>query len=159
MNRQRAQSIIIQNNKVLFGVGLITEDYYGHFFIGGGVEDDESPEEAALRELREEANVDGQLLFKLEFDYFTGHHTYLVDIGEQVPSLGNDPEMEEVVKDFSKRALQGLELIDISEYERFTGIDIIYFKALVKECSRVGYEPRWLAAMKDCIVRNSKLSL
>lgn len=40
--RQRVQAIIIQNNKVLFGAGILKEKEYRHFFIGGGIEEGES---------------------------------------------------------------------------------------------------------------------
>ncbi len=63
-SRQRVQAIIIQDKKVLFGAGMVNEKDFRHFFIGGGIEEGESPEEAILRELREEANVDGIIVFK-----------------------------------------------------------------------------------------------
>jgi ADP-ribose pyrophosphatase YjhB (NUDIX family) len=64
---------------------------------GGALEEGETPEEGALRELREEACVDGQILRLLahgldehgEIDTYS----FWVDIGDQEPSLGHDPEV------------------------------------------------------------------
>ena len=65
---------------------------------GGALEDGETPAQGALRELREEACVDGQILHLLangldehgEVDTIT----FWVDIGDQDPALGHDPELE-----------------------------------------------------------------
>lgn len=152
MARQRAQSIIIQDNRTLFGVGLIGKELYGHFFIGGGVENGESAEEAAIRELREEANIEGKILFKLEDEYLKNHNTFLVDIGEQVPSLGVDPELEKQGKDLAQRAFQGLELLDLKEFEKFTSIDITYFKTLISECKKRSYKPDWLNVLAATVL-------
>lgn len=64
---------------------------------GGGIEHGEAPDGAALRELKEECRVDGRLLkltSMVEYGKDDCHHTYLVDIGDQTPSLGVDPEKE-----------------------------------------------------------------
>jgi ADP-ribose pyrophosphatase YjhB (NUDIX family) len=62
---------------------------------GGGVEPGESPQQAVLRELEEECCVVGIILCQ------TAHSvdgdgiesvTYLIDIGEQTPHMGIDPE-------------------------------------------------------------------
>jgi 8-oxo-dGTP pyrophosphatase MutT (NUDIX family) len=64
-------------------------------FPGGGVEVDESPEEAVLRELREETGLEGKLarmLFDLPYELGTSR-SYLVDAGpDPQPVLGCDPE-------------------------------------------------------------------
>lgn len=44
------------------------------------------------------------------------HHTYLVDIGDQTPSLGDDPEKEEGKKILSDLAWMSLE--DLAERDR-----------------------------------------
>lgn len=76
---------------------------------GGGVEEGETPAEAAIRELREECRVDGTILPDFSFaariratigsdSSLTARpsqyewHTLLIDIGEQDPSMGADPE-------------------------------------------------------------------
>jgi ADP-ribose pyrophosphatase YjhB (NUDIX family) len=66
---------------------------------GGAVEKEESPEEAALRELLEECCVHGVIIKKTSeySDPFSNGqtHTFLVDIGNQNPTLGEDPEIKE----------------------------------------------------------------
>lgn len=65
---------------------------------GGALETDESPEEGAVRELREEAGVDGRIVRLVgqapddrgEVDTCT----YWVEIGDQEPVLGHDPEVD-----------------------------------------------------------------
>jgi 8-oxo-dGTP pyrophosphatase MutT (NUDIX family) len=62
---------------------------------GGGVEEGETPAEAALRELREECGVTGRLVREISVVVYSPHdetYTYLIDIGDQEPQLGADPE-------------------------------------------------------------------
>lgn len=65
---------------------------------GGALEDGETPEEGALRELREEAGVEGRVVRQvgcsLDARGATSAYTYLVDIGDQKPTLGHDSEVE-----------------------------------------------------------------
>lgn len=149
--RQRVQAIIIQNNEVLFGAGMLKGKEYRHFFIGGGIEEGETPEEAVMRELKEEANVDGTIIFKFRNEYKENHHTYLVEIGEQEVSLGCDPEDEEVNKDINLRTLQELEFIPLSECSRFSLIDVVYFKILLEECNNRSYFPEWYREVKRLV--------
>jgi 8-oxo-dGTP pyrophosphatase MutT (NUDIX family) len=61
---------------------------------GGGVEQGETPAEAALRELREECCVDGVIIRETSrWTYLAEDETFtfLVDIGDQTPSLGTHP--------------------------------------------------------------------
>jgi len=63
---------------------------------GGHIGPGESPAEAALRELEEECGVKGTIVRKVsEVNYGPGDtsHTFLIDIGEQTPILGHDPEL------------------------------------------------------------------
>ena len=62
---------------------------------GGGIEDDETPEAGALRELEEECGVCGRILHKISFSAYSetnASHTFLVDIADQEPATGTDPE-------------------------------------------------------------------
>ena len=61
---------------------------------GGGVEQGETPAEAALRELREECCVDGVIIRETSRWMYLAEDetcTFLVDIGDQTPSIGTHP--------------------------------------------------------------------
>jgi len=135
---ERAQAIIIRNNKMLFGYGKILGELR-HFFIGGRIEVGESSSETVLRELREEANVDGNIIFKFTNELQANHHTFLVDIGEAEVSLGYDPE--EMYLPQEELSLKGLKWIDLENNYMFTDIDKEYFSLLMTECDRIGYDP------------------
>ena len=65
---------------------------------GGGVEPGESPAQAAIRELREECRVEGKILREVRYArYEAGDevYTFLLDIGDQTPEMGDDPEFSE----------------------------------------------------------------
>jgi len=62
---------------------------------GGGVEQGETPAEAALPELREECCVDGRIIQEtshIKHSAKNDAYTFLVDIGNQTPYRGADLE-------------------------------------------------------------------
>ena len=64
---------------------------------GGRIEADETPEQAALRELSEECCVHGRVIRPISVITFAPddlYYTYLIEIGTQAVSLGIDPELE-----------------------------------------------------------------
>jgi 8-oxo-dGTP pyrophosphatase MutT (NUDIX family) len=87
---------------------------------GGAVEQGETPEEAALRELDEECCVRGVILRKTSHLYAARGdiHTYLVDIGDQTPSLGHDPEVAEGSQALALVKVAWLRLSQIPERDR-----------------------------------------
>ncbi len=94
----RSQCIVIRKKQIL----MVTHSKEGLQWLclpGGAVEANESHEEAALRELREECLVEGVLIKKTSqyADPFSGGSTYtfFVEIGDQNPRLGKDPELSE----------------------------------------------------------------
>ena len=148
MKLGRAQAIIIRENKVLFGYGKVGERL-GHFFIGGRVEIGETSSESVLREVMEELNVKGEIIFELKKEILEDHFTFLIDICNQECTLGYDPEEDGWEED--KRSLQKLIWVPLSEKERFTSIDKAYFMKLIEACNERTFNPEWLIQMKQLI--------
>ena len=86
---------------------------------GGGLEPGETPEQGALRELREECNVDGTIVRQTSVVCYASDdkaYSYLVDIADQEPSLGQDPDVvtgQQVLAD-----VQWMRLCQIPERDR-----------------------------------------
>lgn len=99
MKRDRSQSMVIRGNRIL----LVEHELFGRDFFnlpGGGIEEGETPEEAALRELSEECNVTGKVIRPLTIEYKPDMEsrvfTFLVEIPEDaVAQKGIDPELSE----------------------------------------------------------------
>ena len=114
----RAQCLVVRDHKIL----MVKHRQGGEEWYctpGGGVEKGETPERAALRELREECNVSGRVIRKTseyadpyESDRFS--YTFHIDIGDQTPSLGYDPELPEnpVLAEVRWMALDELSEVD-----------------------------------------------
>ena len=92
----RAQCIVHRQKKIL----MVKHHHEGEEWWclpGGRIEADETPEQAALRELWEECRVQGRVVRPTSVVTFTPddqYYTYLIEIGAQVVSLGIDPELE-----------------------------------------------------------------
>ena len=97
MKRNRSQAFVCRNGKILLVEHVLQgRDFYN--LPGGGIEDGETPAEAALRELEEETGVTGKILRPLTIEYKPDLEsrifTFLVDIPEDaVPVKGIDPEL------------------------------------------------------------------
>lgn len=97
MKRDRSQSMVIHGNRIL----LVEHQLFGRDFFnlpGGGIEENETPEQAALRELEEECQVKGTLVRPLTVEYKPDLEsrvfTFLVEIPEDaVAKAGIDPEL------------------------------------------------------------------
>ena len=149
MARVRAQALIIRDGAVLFGYGKVKAGGFRHFFLGGGVEAGESADQAVLREVREEAGVRGSIRHRFSREIKPDHATYLVDIGEETPVLGCDPE--EVALPLQERCLQKLIWISLDDAEEFTSIDHDYFELLLAEVETAGLDEPWIDAMRRLV--------
>ena len=95
----RAQCLVVRDSKILMVKHRVNgQEYY--CLPGGGIEDNETPDIAAIRELQEECLVTGTIIKKTsEYpDPYGGakmFYTYHIDIGDQTPSLGEDPEIRD----------------------------------------------------------------
>ena len=97
MKRDRSQSMVIRGNRI----SLEEHQLFGRDFFnqpGGGIEENETPEQAALRELEEECQVKGTLVRPLTVEYKPDLEsrvfTFLVEIPEDaVAKAGIDPEL------------------------------------------------------------------
>ena len=114
----RVQAIVIRSRRILMAKHRVESAEY-RCLPGGGLEGDETLEEGVLRELKEEANVDGRVL-RLTANLIEASgvesFTYLVDIGDQEPSLGSDPEVDSETPILAD--LQWLSLDEIPERDR-----------------------------------------
>ncbi|MFZ2098588.1 MAG: NUDIX hydrolase [Anaerolineales bacterium] len=114
----RAQCIIHRDRQILMVKhSLDNEEWW--CLPGGGVEPHETSAEAVLRELEEECCVQGKIIRQTSH-YIDGigndTDTFLVEIGDQVPQIGNDPELErehQILVD-----LRWLTLAEIPERDR-----------------------------------------
>lgn len=92
--RSRAVCIVVRGGKILMEKVF----YSGRYFYtvpGGGIEAGETPEEAAIRELKEECGVDGTIIRPLTVQYKEGGAEYSFEVSipsDQEPVLGYDPE-------------------------------------------------------------------
>lgn len=72
---QRAAVIVIKNGKILL---MYRRKPKGEYYVipGGHIEDGEKPEEAAIRELKEETNIDAETDFLFLENENDGWHNY-----------------------------------------------------------------------------------
>lgn len=116
--RNRSVAFVIRDNKI-----LMEKLYYGGRFFysvpGGGIEDGETPEQAVIRELKEECGLDGTIVKKLAevYNHDRTEHAYLVSVpDDQEAIVGYDPEEpadEQAIKD-----VRWMSLAEMSEKDR-----------------------------------------
>ena len=90
----RAQCVVLRGDKLLMARHRQGGETWW-CLPGGGIEPNENPEAAAIRELKEECGVHGRVLRKISYVVYSEtnvSHTFLIDIGDQEPIKGTDPE-------------------------------------------------------------------
>ena len=95
--RERSRSVVfvVRNGKIL----MERVEYFGRMFYtlpGGGIEAGETPEQAAIRELKEECGLDGKIvrpLMTMHKEKGGAEYSFEVEIpDDQEPITGYDPE-------------------------------------------------------------------
>jgi 8-oxo-dGTP diphosphatase len=114
----RAQCIVVRDNKILMVRHRLNGEEWW-CLPGGGLEEGETPDEAALRELKEECCIDGFVLRETATVVYASDdvaYTFLVEIGDREPVIGKDPEFSE--KDQVLIDIRWLALSEIPERDR-----------------------------------------
>ena len=120
--RDRSVVFVIRNNKILMEKLNYPSEGKDDFYSipGGGIEAGETPEQAAIRELKEECGLDGTIVRKLTELYNHNRTEYVFEVkvpDDQEPILGYDPEESENENPPLKEVLW-LALDELSEKDR-----------------------------------------
>ena len=117
--RSRSVAVVVRDDKIL----MERVFYFGHEFYtlpGGGIEEGETPEQAVLRELKEECGLDGTILRSLAVQYKSGggaEYSFEVSVpGDQEAITGYDPE--ESVDNPPLKEVLWMKLDEINERDR-----------------------------------------
>ena len=114
----RAQCLVHRGKQILM-VKLHVKDEEWWCLPGGRLEPEETPDNAALRELDEECHLKGRIIHQTSHVLEgSGRETitFLVDIGNQEPHIGCDPQLPadaQILVD-----MRWLTLAEISERDR-----------------------------------------
>jgi 8-oxo-dGTP diphosphatase len=116
----RVQAIVVRKDTILMVKHRHNREEWW-CLPGGGQEMGETPEQGVLRELKEECNVYGMVVKQTSFISYAPNdkvYSFLVDIGDQIPGLGYDPEVDAGKKDRILVDMQWLHLSEIPERDR-----------------------------------------
>lgn len=97
--RDRAAAFIIKDKKILM-VKVFYDNHYFWTLPGGGIENGETPEQACIRELKEETGIDGEIVRPLTIQFRTNggkEYSFLCKMKDenQVAINGYDPDEPE----------------------------------------------------------------
>ncbi|MCQ2423080.1 MAG: NUDIX domain-containing protein [Lachnospiraceae bacterium] len=116
--RDRSVAFVVRDGKIL----MERLTYGGRTFYsipGGGIEDGETPEQAAIRELKEECGLDGVIVKPLAIVYARDWKEYSFEVQvskEQEAIKGYDPE--EPVDQQAIKEVRWMSLREMSEKDR-----------------------------------------
>ncbi len=133
----RSAGIIIRGNKILLIHRKKEGDEYW-VFPGGGVEDEETPEETVVREIKEELSLKAsnpRLAFMYEING-TKHPMFLVDIENGEPVLGG-PEAE-------RNSEQDSYAPKWVKIEKLRGLHNLYPESAVEELAKISFLKKFL---------------
>ena len=144
--KERACAIVLSGDKLMFMKQEVNGKIH-RVFVGGAIEDGETPEQAVLREINEEINVDGHILFgPVVVEEFHNNHVFIVDIGNQTPTLGYDPELPP-----DKQDLKGIIWVDITDGNAvFNKVDMLFVSKILKEAKIQGVSEPWVKKLEKC---------
>ena len=115
MTRPRACAAVINNDRILMVYHKSLARCYWTL-PGGGVDKDETPEQAAVREVKEETGLDviiDKFLFTEDYEFGVSY-CYLADLsGDESPSLGCDPEEGDLSRE--KHLLQDVAWLELKD--------------------------------------------
>ena len=117
--RNRSMALVLKGDRILM-VRTRRRDRVVWELPGGGIEPGETPEEAAIRELKEETGMDGKVLRPLNILHGRDgsvEYVFLTEVSpEQTPVAGTDPEA--AGREQSIRAVGWMRLDELSERDR-----------------------------------------
>ena len=118
--RNRSMALVVRDEKILMVQALRRGGLFWEL-PGGGIEIGETPEEAALRELKEECGLTGVISRALSTLYCKDgsvEYVFLVDVSEeQKETVGTDPEVAEGAEQSIKN-VSWKKLDELSERDR-----------------------------------------
>lgn len=144
--RDRSMAIVVRDGAILVEK-IFFEGRYFYTIPGGGIECGETPEQAAIRELKEECGLEGTIKKELTVIHKKeGNLEYVFEVEvseEQIAIVGQDPEMsatEQVIKDVCWMHLEELSEKDRAFLWSYSLIEVEgFFEEVIKWGDKVSY--------------------